>query len=262
MNVLRAATRGLLRQSVVHPFRVRPIPSTSRLAHTPAPGTGRNKKKGSNLQARNEQIPYRVVRVVDSETSRLGDEWVALSDILATIKRKEYYVELVAEYPEPVVKVIKSSVVYNKMRARAERQKVKREEKEVQMSWAISSADLTRKLEKVRKELEAGNRVDLVYTPKSGQPKPTPAQVKNQAAEMVKALEDVGEEWQPRTSTKTTLVMHFQGHNEPSASKDAGSSHKARWEEKKKKKIERREKELLRQNRYPKQPQLPTSSAS
>jgi len=251
LSILRAATRGLSRPSVAHPFRARPIASTSRLAHTSAQSDKKNKQT-SPLHTRNENIPFRVVRVVHEETNRLSDEWVALSDILHNLKRAKYYVELVALNPDPVVKIIKSSDVYNKMRARAERRKVRREQKEVQMTWAISPGDLAHKLAKVREELEAGNRVDLVYMSKSGQPKPTPEQVEAQAAETVKLLEDAGAEWKPRTTTKTTLIMSFQGHNEPGIAADNAASLNAQMEEKGKKRSERRQRELMKQTKHQK----------
>ncbi|KZT74476.1 hypothetical protein DAEQUDRAFT_761324 [Daedalea quercina L-15889] len=263
--VLRAATRGSLRQMVVHPFRARPVASTSHFIHSSAPalaGGTRRKNNKKNLIVRNEDIPFRVVKLVDRETGRLGDEWLALADILKTVDRKREYLELVGEKPDPIVKVFKSSDIFNKKRLEAEKKKAKRVQKEVQVSWAISPGDLEHKLEKVREELEAGNRVDLAYVTKSGQAKPTKEQMGARAEESVKVLSDVGTEWKERTVTKTALVIHWQGQNEPTA--EATMDHlKAHMAERAQQKKERREKQLMRQTRYQnKDSENPAPSAS
>ena len=208
---------------MVHPFRARPVASTSRLLQVSAPALSSKKKdvkEPSALHTRNENIPFRVVRLVD-ENGRLGD-WVSLSDIIRDIKedkdkKKKYYVELVSEKPEPLVKLIRASEVYNRKRAQAEKKKVVRDQKEVQLSWAISDADFEHKMEKVREELEMGNRVDVAYLHKSGQTIPTREEMEARAEETLKILEDAGAPWKPLTLTKTSLILHLQGHNEPSA---------------------------------------------
>ena len=250
---MRAAARDLMRCNVVHSFQATPVASTSRHIQFSAPALSSKKKEEpapSALHTRNENIPFRVVKMVD-ETGRLGN-WVPLSDIIQDIKgdkdkRKKYYVELVSEKPEPIVKLIRASEVYNKKRAQADRKKIVRDQKEVQLSWAISEADLAHKLEKVREELELGNRVDLAYLHKSGQTIPTKEEMEARAEETLKALEDAGAPWKPLTSTKTSLILHLQGHNDPAA---AGTLDlRAHMAEQAGKKLERRQKNEERRRR-------------
>jgi len=171
------------------------------------------KQKG---RPRNRDIGFRVVRLVNPETSQL-DPPAALSDILARIDQKKEWVELVAATPEPIVKIIKSSDLYNKLQAQLDRKREHRprEEKEIQLTWGISPSDLQHKLTKTRDELEKGNRVDLVYTTKKGQTKPTPEEMEARAQELLDLLADAGKEWQTRVVTKTTVLLHLQGHNSP-----------------------------------------------
>lgn len=185
------------------------------------------------------------------ETGRLGD-WVALSDIIRDIKgdkekRKSLYVELVRAEPEPIVKLIRAGDVYSRKRATAGRKRVARDQKEVQLSWAISGADLEHKLEKVREELEMGNRVDLAYLRKSGKTTPTREEMEARAEEILTALAEAGASWKPLTLTKTSLILHLQGHNEPTA--PSTPSLRAHMAEQAEKKLERRQKDKERRQR-------------
>ncbi|EPT03157.1 hypothetical protein FOMPIDRAFT_1095718, partial [Fomitopsis schrenkii] len=155
--------------------------------------------------------------------------------------RKKFYVQLVRAEPEPIVKLIRASDTYSRKRASAEKKRTVRAQKEVQLSWAISEADLEHKFEKVREELEIGNRVDLAYLHKSGQTIPTREEMAVRAEETLKALEDAGAPWKPLTLTKTSLILHLQGHNEPSA--PGTPNLRAHMAEQAEKKLERRQKD-------------------
>ncbi|KAF9821011.1 hypothetical protein IEO21_00988 [Rhodonia placenta] len=165
---------------------------------------------------RNHDIPYRLVRLVNPDTSALEPP-APLTEVIARLDNKKEWVELVATKPEPIVKIIKGSDAFNKVKAQQEKKREKRprEEKEIQLTWGISSGDLEHKLSKVREELEAGNRVNLVYAHKKGHAKPTPQEMEARVQETVDLLADMGSEWKPRGGSQTIAVVYLQGHNDP-----------------------------------------------
>jgi len=173
--------------------------------------------EGPSRRPRNKEIPYDRVRLVDAETSALGP-FIPLEDILATLNKKEEMLELVAEKPDPIVKVVDKKASYSRMKEQKARKKDEaktREEKEVQMTWGVASGDLQHKLKKARQELQKGNRVNLVFAPKKGQESLTPAQMAERVQETVDLLADVGKEWKVREAQGRTAVIHLQGAAPP-----------------------------------------------
>jgi len=165
---------------------------------------------------RNKEIKFRIVRLVNPETGQL-DPFTELSDIIAKIDHKREWVELVTEKPEPVVKIIKDKDVYRKQQALEDRKRERRqrEEKEVQLTWGITPGDEEHKLQKVREELERGNRINLVYASKKGQDQLTADQMHARAQHAVDSLADVGVEWKERSVAKLTTIIYLQGRNLP-----------------------------------------------
>ncbi|KAH9950168.1 hypothetical protein B0H21DRAFT_660479, partial [Amylocystis lapponica] len=192
---------------------------------------------------RNEEIQYRIVRLVNPETSvleppaplqailaRLAAKNAAAppdpdapDDAAARKKRKKkkkegYYVELVVAEPEPIVKLVSSHDVYAKQQQQREKKREQRarDEKELQLTWGVALADLEHKLGKARTELEKGNRVSLVYAGRKGQTRLSPQEMEARAKEVVDSLADAGAEWKARDVSPHTTIVYLQGHNLPS----------------------------------------------
>jgi translation initiation factor IF-3 len=158
----------------------------------------------------NDRIEHRIVQLVDPETERLRDP-VPLKDILASIDLKTHVVELVSELEGPVVKIFEKKELFRRAKENRARRKANRmEQKEVQMTWGVAPGDLIHKLMKVRRELEKGNRVELVYAPKKDQTLPTRREMEDKVQETVDLLADAGQEWRPRKIEKNIAIMSFQ----------------------------------------------------
>jgi translation initiation factor IF-3 len=172
-------------------------------------------KHGHKRNLRNENIPFATVVAVDPETGRLREP-CSLTDILSTINRRTHFIELVSTpsglgSPNPIVKIINSKELREKEKARKlARPKSMMQEKEIQLSWGVAEGDLAHKLEKVRKELERGHRVSLVYARKRGTPLPSPGEMERRLQETVDALADVGREWKARESKGFATVISLQ----------------------------------------------------
>jgi translation initiation factor IF-3 len=163
---------------------------------------------------RDEEIQHRMVQLVDGETGKLLP-LTSLQELLRGINRTTHFVELVSETPSPIVKIISKKELFDRARQAKLAAKAKGkapEHKELQMTWGVASADLGHKLKKARQEIEKGNRVDIIYAPKKGQPVPAPAAREARVEETVELLKDVGFEWKPRTVEKIITVIHMAKH--------------------------------------------------
>ncbi|OAX36250.1 hypothetical protein K503DRAFT_858117 [Rhizopogon vinicolor AM-OR11-026] len=159
-----------------------------------------------------DKIPYRIVRVVNSDTGKL-DPPARLTDVLASVDLKASRVELVTEDPEPVVKIVDRRESYEKWKEqkKAFRKGVKAgEQKEIQVTWGVDAGDLKHKIAKARTELEKGYRVDIVIAPKRGQKLPKPDEMVARANEISSLLLDIAKEWRARDIQKTITTMSFQ----------------------------------------------------
>ncbi|EMD31831.1 hypothetical protein CERSUDRAFT_34630, partial [Gelatoporia subvermispora B] len=159
-----------------------------------------------------------LVRFINPETNKPEAEKTNLLDLLMRIDRKNEYIELVAQIPDPLVK-LKQKVDEH---AQAEKKKAKkwlaarqRQMKEIQLTWGAESHDLQHKLDKARGELEEGHRVSIAFLPKKGQPLPSPDQMRTKVQGAVDALKDVGDEWQPREFQTNSAIVHLQGREAP-----------------------------------------------
>ncbi|CCM03973.1 uncharacterized protein FIBRA_06129 [Fibroporia radiculosa] len=192
------------------------------LAYAKARANSKQKEKG---HPRNNDIPFRVVRLVDPETARLSEPQ-PLANIIAGLEQKREWVELVATDPDPIVKIIKSNILYNRLKAIQDkkRQNKPREEKEVQVTWGVSENDLEHKLKKAQEELERGNRVNLVFATRKDQPSLSPEEMAARVQESARFLAETGEEWKARDVTKHTTVVYLQGLTRPTSAPSATSA--------------------------------------
>lgn len=173
---------------------------------------------GSN-HLRDNDIPYRTVQLVNDD-GRL-DPPAPLTHIITSIDPKTHFVELVSEDPQPIVKIKSKKQEYDKQKDWKRKQKetaASNIQKEIQMTWGVESGDLIHKLKKVRKELEKGNRVDLVYAPKANQELPSRQTMETRINETLEMMSDIAKEWMPRRCEKGVAVLYFQLADKPSKS--------------------------------------------
>jgi translation initiation factor IF-3 len=159
---------------------------------------------------RNLDIGYPIVRLVDPETGRLCPP-TALADIVSSIDLNTHFVTLVNERPDPVVKVVSKQADADKRKGVKEKGKKQTEVKTIQLTWGVAAGDLAHKVKKVRLELEKGNRVTVVYTPKKGQRIPSPREMESRARKILELTQDIGKEWKPTEVEKATTTIHIQG---------------------------------------------------
>lgn len=202
----RASARVLFRPLTSSPHKCRiPRPVTVSVRHV-----NRQAMPGSD-HLRDYNIPYHTVQLVN-EDGRLEPP-TSLSRVITSIDSKNQFVELVSEDPKPLVKIKNKKEEYNKMKEWKRRQKevaASNIQKEIQMTWGVESGDLEHKLKKVRKELERGTRVDLVYAPKTNQIIPSPTVMENRIKETVEMLSDIAKEWMPRRIEKGVAVLYLK----------------------------------------------------
>ncbi|KAF7799101.1 hypothetical protein EIP86_010331 [Pleurotus ostreatoroseus] len=178
----------------------------------------RQRELGRNL--RNDEIPFKTARLVDPTTNQLGPE-IDVPNLLNEIKydrtkdehgkerRKWQIVELVAEEPEPIVKLVDTRQAYRKTKEHAEQAK-KLEEKEVQMSWSIAGGDLVHKSKKVREALEQGHKVNVVFAVKKGQAPIQPSQIPERLQQFMDLVSDIGQELKPPLIQGGTAVVYLK----------------------------------------------------
>ena len=159
---------------------------------------------------RNDEIKYHLVQLVDQETGRLNPP-TALSAVMASIDRKTHFVELVKETPFPIVKIADKKAVYAAMKRLQRTKKPPISTKEIQLTWCAGAADWDHKLRKVREELEKGNRVDVVLTPKRGKRVPSLPEMEARVQDTLARLHDAGKEWKPREQEGYLIALHLQG---------------------------------------------------
>jgi hypothetical protein len=90
------------------------------------------------------------------------------------------------------------------------------EQKEVQISWTSADGDLQHKLDIARGFLERGDRVNLVFAPKSsGSPVEVSQARKEEMIGFFEAgMQEHGVTWRERETTKTTDVVYWQAKSE------------------------------------------------
>ncbi|KAL4075619.1 hypothetical protein J3A83DRAFT_4077190, partial [Scleroderma citrinum] len=162
----------------------------------------------------NEKIPYRLVRVVDPETDKLSPTKQLLQNLLSSLDLKKWIVELVAETPEPIVRISdrKESFQKFKEQRKAMKKGLKSGEapKEIQLTWGTAAGDISHKLAKARLHLEKGFKADVVFARRKGQELPTRKEMQARVEEVALELEDIAKEWKAREVTPTMTIMFFQ----------------------------------------------------
>ena len=170
---------------------------------------------GPTKRPTDDNIPFNLVRLVDSESGSLRP-LVPLRSILNSIDRKTHHVELVADAPDPIVKIVDTKDAREKYReSRKRAQAVARAQvrKEIQVTWGVAAGDLAHKLEKVRQELTGGRKVDLVFASKKGQVVPTKQEMDARLEGVLETLADVGKEYLPREVRKFANVLYLKPLN-------------------------------------------------
>jgi len=170
----------------------------------------------------NEYINHPVVRLVNPTTKSLEPPR-PLEDVLSSIDKTKDNLELVAVKPEAIVRIISKKDTrrrheQDKAEARA-RRKSQGSKKQIQMSWAVESRDLMRKLDKGQKEIARGNMVNVILAKKKDVPLPSRGERMRKMDEIGAMMADVADEWSPRTIGKQLAVMFFKpkGKEAPSA---------------------------------------------
>lgn len=168
-----------------------------------------SKKPSFTKPPRNSEITHATVQLVNPETNRL-DPPKPYAEILNSIELKDNFVELVSSDP-PIVKIVNKREANAARKEMKERKRVqpKNEMKEVQMTWGVGAADLSHKLKKAQEELEKGNRVSLVFAPRSKRPVPKPQEMQVFLDEVAEKVSPFAKEGQARTLEKNVAVIYL-----------------------------------------------------
>lgn len=165
-----------------------------------------------NKRPTDGNIPFNFVRLADSDSGTLHP-LAPLQTILNSIDRKTQHVELVANAPDPIVKIVNTKEArekYRELKKRAQAAARAQVRKEIQVTWGVAPGDLAHKLEKVRQELMGGRKVDLIFASKKGQVVPTKQEMDARLKGVLETLTDVGKEYLPREVRKTANVLYLK----------------------------------------------------
>lgn len=166
----------------------------------------------ANKRLINDNIPFKLVRLADPESGSLHP-LAPLKTILDSIDTKTHHIELVADRPDPIVKIVDTKEArerYKEAKKRAQAAARAQVRKEIQLTWGVAPGDLAHKLEKVRQELAGGKKVDLVFTGKKGQTVPTKRAMDDRVKGVLETLADVGKEYLPMEVRKGMIVLHLK----------------------------------------------------
>jgi translation initiation factor IF-3 len=160
----------------------------------------------------NDKIPFAVVRLADPESGSLHP-LAPLNTILNSIDHKTHHVELVADAPDPIVKIVDTKQArekYKEAKKRANEVARAQVRKEIQLTWGVEAGDLAHKLEKVRQELAGGKKVDLIFASKKGQVVPTKQMMDIRLKGVLDTLTDVGKEYRSRQERKNMTALYLK----------------------------------------------------
>jgi len=159
-----------------------------------------------------DKIPFEVVRLVDPESGSLHP-LTPLKTLLNSINRKTHHIELVADAPDPIVRIVDTKQArerYKEAKKRAHAVARAQVRKEVQVTWGVAEGDLAHKLGKVRQELVGGKKVDLIFASKKGQAVPTKQMMDARVAGVLETLADVGKEYRSREERKNMTALYLK----------------------------------------------------
>lgn len=160
----------------------------------------------------NDKIPFKVVRLADPESGSLHP-LAPLETIFNSIDRKTHHIELVADAPDPVVKIVDTKQArdkYKEMKKRAQAAARAQVRKEIQLTWGVAEGDLAHKLEKARQELVAGKKVDLIFASRKGQVVPTKQMMDTRLKSVLDTLTNVGKEYRSREVRKNMTALYLK----------------------------------------------------
>jgi translation initiation factor IF-3 len=166
----------------------------------------------------NEAIPFALVQLADPQTGKLHPP-APLRVLLQGIDKTTHYLQLVSSAP-PVVKLFDRKAEWAAEKARrvtARDRAHPPKSKELVMTWGVAVGDLAHKLEKAREFLAAGDRVDVLFSPKKKTPVPSPAERKALLQKALDVVRGVGVEWKPRTEERLITTLHLA--RDPTAAK-------------------------------------------
>ena len=201
---------------------------------------------------RNEDIPFDLVHFVTEETRGLPRAQ-PLRSVLALIDRSREFVELVNARP-PIVKIISikdAQRAEQEERARStQHRKRSRGEKEVQVTWTAAEGDLNNKMKSAQRHLSNGDRVNLVFAPRSGRYKGFDQAKKAEIIGMFDdGLEEFGQKMSEDADTPrvVSVIWHpKEGVATQKQAKKAEASQVARMEKLKKKERQKEKSEQAR----------------
>lgn len=205
-------TYGLVRQCQTLPSSLATLSSQKSSLPCQCPTLRAMSSSGPNKRPTDGDIPFALVRLVDSNSGTL-QPLVPLKTILGSIDRKTHHVELVADRPDPIVKVVNTREArekYRELKKRAQAAARAQVRKEIQVTWGVAAGDLAHKLEKARNELVGGKKVDLIFATKKGQAVPTIQEMDARLKGALETLADVGKEYLPREVRKTMTVLYLK----------------------------------------------------
>ncbi|KAF8901542.1 hypothetical protein CPB85DRAFT_125344 [Mucidula mucida] len=154
----------------------------------------------------NERIVYETVWL--SEPGQPLRE-INVKEYLETIDTKKVKLQLVTSVPKPIVKIIDRAIERQARQQQKEDKKGKAKgKKEFQMGWNIAPGDLGHKLRSVRKELEKGAKVDLVFAMEKGaeQRGKAPPKTSDMEAKIDAVMEELGDV--ARRYRETDMIAH------------------------------------------------------
>ena len=125
---------------------------------------------------------------------------IPLRTILSSIDPETHHVELVADAPDPIVKIVDTKEARERYKAAGRRSQAAARahvRKEIQVTWSVAAGDSAHKLEKARQELVGGKTVDLIFASKKGQVVPTKQEMDARLRGVLETLVDVGREYLP-----------------------------------------------------------------
>ena len=165
----------------------------------------------------NDSIPFKAVRLADPTSGSLHP-LAPLTTILNSIDPKTHHVELVADRPDPVVKIVNTKEArekYREAKKRAHAAARAQVRKEIQVTWGVAEGDLAHKVEKVRQELVGGKKVDLIFASKKGQVVPTKEAMDARLKGVLETLAEVGKEYLPREVRKNMTALYLKPSSRP-----------------------------------------------
>ncbi|KAJ7666526.1 hypothetical protein B0H17DRAFT_1018927 [Mycena rosella] len=171
----------------------------------------KSKRHTTSTRIRNENIPHENVYLVNEENALVK---TSLADLLASTDLKEYWVELVAAKPLPVVKLAnKKEALVKVKQTRVKAREVLRKNivKEVQLTWGSEKSDLEHKLARVRMYLEIGAKVDIVFSTKTKGTPPSQLFMQKKLQDTVEMMADVSKEWKPVEWRRNIAAIHLKG---------------------------------------------------